>query len=172
MSKTAPLFFVRVIIGCGLILGTSAHVLPAPADPDWKEFVVPGFGTRIDYPAGIFSVSQGKPEIGEGERLSTADNRASLTIYSRTNEASETPATYLRKHLKFAQSGVQYRRVTPSFFAISTASEDTIYYSRCNFSYRQAAAIHCFDLVYPQREKRAWDAIVTRISLSLRPLRG
>jgi hypothetical protein len=44
-----------------------------------------------------------------------------------------------------------------------------IYYSRCNFG---GAAIHCFDLAYPQAEKRAWDAIVTRISLSLRPLRG
>jgi hypothetical protein len=29
--------------------------------------------------------------------------------------------------------------------------------------------IHCIDLQYPRREKRAWDAIVTRISLSLRP---
>ena len=29
-----------------------------------------------------------------------------------------------------------------------------------------------FDLVYPQQEKRSWDAVVTRISLSLRPLEG
>jgi hypothetical protein len=28
---------------------------------------------------------------------------------------------------------------------------------------------HCFDLVYPQEEKREWDPVVTRISLSLRP---
>ena len=41
-----------------------------------------------------------------------------------------------------------------------------IYYSRCNFSAPRGASIHCFDLVYPQREKRAWDAMVTRISLS------
>jgi hypothetical protein len=31
------------------------------------------------------------------------------------------------------------------------------------------ARIHCIYLTYPQREKRARDAIVTRISLSLRP---
>jgi hypothetical protein len=66
----------------------------------------------------------------------------------------------------------QYRRVTPSFFAISAEREGMIYYSRCNFSTLRGATIHCFDLVYPQSEKRAWDAIVTRISLSLRPLRG
>jgi hypothetical protein len=28
------------------------------------------------------------------------------------------------------------------------------------------------DLVYPQEEKRAWDAVVTRMSLSLRPREG
>jgi hypothetical protein len=48
--------------------------------------------------------------------------------------------------------------------------DDTIYYSRCNFSRFGTPAIHCVDLVYPAREERAWDAIVTRISLSLRPL--
>jgi hypothetical protein len=145
---------------------------PSPSDPDWKQFVVPDFGTRVEYPAGIFSVSEGKPEIGEGERLSTADRRASLTIYSRANDSGETPASYLHKHLKLAQSGMQYQRVTRSFFAISMEREGTVYYSRCNFTYRRAPGIHCFDLVYPEREKRAWDDIVTRISLSLRPLRG
>jgi hypothetical protein len=65
-----------------------------------------------------------------------------------------------------------YQRVTPSFFAISVLKDDTIYYSRCNFSRSETSAIHCFDLVYPASEKRAWDAIVTRISLSLRPLQG
>jgi hypothetical protein len=32
-----------------------------------------------------------------------------------------------------------------------------------------AGVIHCFDMKYPQEEKRFWDAVVTRISLS-RPL--
>jgi hypothetical protein len=45
-------------------------------------------------------------------------------------------------------------------------------YSRCNFSTRVRRAIHRFDLTYPQVEKRARDAVVTRISLSLRPLEG
>jgi hypothetical protein len=44
-----------------------------------------------------------------------------------------------------------------------------IYYSRCNFSGSSTHTIHCFDLVYPQEEKTAWDPVVTRISLSLRP---
>jgi hypothetical protein len=170
MNKVAQLLLPRIFIAL-VVLGPSS-LLAVPPDPDWEQFVIPGFGTRIDYPAGIFSVSEGKPEIGEGERRTTPDNRASFTIYSRTNDTGDTPGSYLRKHLKLARSNVQYQRVTPAFFAISMGREGTIYYSRCNFSYGRSPSIHCFDLVYPQQEKRAWDAIVTRMSLSLRPLRG
>jgi hypothetical protein len=169
MSKATLL--IRIAIGCALLMATPAG-FAIPSDPDWKEFVVPDFGTRVEYPAGIFSISEGKSEVGTGERLSTSDKRASLTIYARANEAGETPAGYLRKNLRMPNSVIQYRRVTPSFFALSTEREGMIYYSRCNFSALRRATIHCFDLVYPQPEKRAWDAIVTRISLSLRPLRG
>jgi hypothetical protein len=171
MNKSAQILLYRIILGCPLLLVAPEHALAAPSDPDWKEFQIPDLGTRVDYPAAVFSVSDGKSEVGMGERLSTADRRASLTIYSRANETGETPASYLRKNLRMSQSVIQYQRVTPSFFAISAEREGTIYYSRCNFSEFHGQNIHCFDLVYPQREKRAWDGIVTRISLSLRPLR-
>src|SRR5262245_19486865 len=147
MNKAARTLLSPIIIGCSLLLGASA-IFAASAEPNWKEFLVPDFGTRVDYPAGIFSVSQGKSEVGTGQRLSTADERASLTIYARTNNGAETPATYLRKNLRMPDSIIQYRRVTPSFFAISAEREGMIYYSRCNFSARRGAAIHCFDLVY------------------------
>jgi hypothetical protein len=168
MNKTARISVKRIILGCFLMLGAPGptFAFATPSDP-WKEFLIPGFGTRVDYPAAVFSVSDGRSEVGTGERLSTSDGSASLTIYSRANETGETPASYLRKNLRMSQSVIQYQRVTPSFFAISAERESTIYYSRCNFS----ESIHCFDLVYPRREKRAWDGIVTRISLSLRPLR-
>jgi hypothetical protein len=91
-----------------------------------------------------------------------------LTVYVRENEDGDTPASYLRKNLR--QRVLQYERVTRSFFAISMERDGTIYYSRCNFSRWARGSIHCFDLVYPQDEKRAWDPVVTRISLSLRPL--
>ena len=69
------------------------------------------------------------------------------------------------------RSALDYTRIARSFFAISSEHDGVILYSRCNFS-RAGRAIHCFDLVYPQEEKRSWDAVVTRISLSLRPIEG
>ena len=131
---------------------------------DWQTFEVPEFGTRVEYPARIFT-AVGEAEKGVGRRFESKDGRAILSIYARENEDDDTPASYLRKNLR--QRTLDYERVTRSFFAISSEREGVILYSRCNFARR---AIHCFDLTYPQEEKRAWDAVVTRISLSLRPL--
>ena len=104
MNKSAVILLYRIILGCPLLLVAPEHALAAPSDPDWKEFQIPDLGTRVDYPAAVFSVSDGKSEVGMGERLSTADRRASLTIYSRTNETGETPGSYLRKNLRMSQS--------------------------------------------------------------------
>ena len=71
-----------------------------------------------------------------------------------------------------ALTALDYERITPSFFAISAERDGLIFYSRCNFSSDVGGAIHCFDLVYPSAEERAWNAIVTRISRSLQPREG
>jgi hypothetical protein len=136
---------------------------------DWRTFEVPAFGTRIQYPASIFTPA-GRPEMGIGQRFERADRRAVLSIYGSPNEGGETPRTYLRKHLRVKRSELEYVRLARSFFAISSERDGIILYSRCNFSGGPHGAIHCFDLKYPREEKRGWDALVTRLSLSLRPL--
>jgi hypothetical protein len=165
---------MRALIVLGFLLLLSLG--PAQAQrrglegADWDLFVERQFGTRVEYPAGVFSISQGRSKRGIGERLRTRDGRAELSIYSLPNEARDTPATFLRKNLGVTLGRSDYRRVTGSFFAISAHRGGTIYYSRCNFSSNAGGAAHCFDLTYPEREERAWDYTVTRISRSLRPL--
>jgi hypothetical protein len=144
---------------------------PAGGPPEWRTFEVPEFGTRVQFPANIFAPA-GQPERGSGQRFERADGRAVLSIYSRPNSTGENPATYLKHNLRVDRSALDYQRVARSFFAISWERDGVILYSRCNFSGRGHRAIHCFDLSYPQEEKRSWDAVVTRISLSLRPLEG
>jgi hypothetical protein len=137
-----------VLVAASVLSGADARVPPRQSDAlDWQTFTIPGFGS-----------------------LRTSDGRAVLTIYSRENDTAETPASYLKNNLRLARSALDYERITPSFFAISSVRQGVIFYSRCNFSSEMGGAVHCFDLVYPQREQRAWDAIVTRISRSLRPL--
>jgi hypothetical protein len=163
---------LRIAVASLMII-SSGHAQVRQQMPrlEWRTFVVPMYGTSVEYPAGIF-IPAGDPEKGVGKRFDSTDGRAILSIYSRDNEARDTPASYLKNNLRVGHTALDYERVTNSFFAVSMEREGLIYYSRCNFSRRPGAAIHCFDLVYPRGEKRAWDAVVTRISLSLRPLEG
>ena len=154
-----------------LALSTPARSLDRRSNMEWRTFTVQDFGTTVQYPANIFFPA-GRPGKGIGQRFKSADGQADLSIYSLPNEVGETPATYLRHNLRMNRSALDYTRIAKSFFAISSERDGVILYSRCNFSKRGRGAIHCFDLLYPQQEKRSWDAVVTRISLSLRPLEG
>jgi hypothetical protein len=165
-------FLPGIMVALVSLLQTNAYAqLRDQGSAEWRTFEVPEFGTRIQIPASVFAPA-GEPERGSGQRFERADGRAVLSIYSRANDTGENPATYLRHNLRMDRAALDYVRITRSFFAISSEREGIILYSRCNFSTRLRRAIHCFDLTYPQEEKRAWDAVVTRISLSLRPLEG
>jgi hypothetical protein len=157
-----------VFLRLGLIGAAAAQAGPSTAALGWRTYVIPAFGTRIEYPAAILAPA-GTPKTGIGERFESQDGRAVLSVYARENTAGESPASYLKNNLRVPPAGLDYRRITGSFFAISMERDGQVYYSRCNFSGTNGGATHCFDLVYPQKEKQAWDAVVTRISLSLQP---
>ena len=172
----ASLLVIGIITASVLLMDTTSSEAGLTAEQKqktqstagWTTFSIRQSGTRVDYPATIFLVSEGKAENGTGERFRTSDARASFSVYSMANDAGETPAVYLRNNLRRPRSALQHERVTSSFFTISEETKDAVYYSRCNFS--NDGRIHCFDLIYPLQEKRAWDSVVTRISGSLRPI--
>ena len=90
-----------------------------------------------------------------------------LAVYSQRNEG-ENPARYVEKNFKVPRKTIDYKRVAPTFFAISAVHAGEIYYSRCNFPNGSSGPIHCVDVIYRQSEKPFWEPVVTRISLSLR----
>ena len=143
--------------------------LPGHGDSSgWSVFSDPQYGTRVEYPS-LFSVSDGGPQLGTGQRFVTPDGRAEIEIYSLPNSAHYTPRTYLAAKMKIDPATLHYKRVSARFFALSAAREGKIYYTRCNFSNGSGGMIHCVYLGYPQSEKSQWDGIVTRVSYSLRP---
>ena len=84
---------------------------------DWQRFAIPRYGTTVLYPARIFA-PVGEAEKGVGQRFESSNGRASLSIYSRDNSAGETPIAYLKNNMRVARAGLDYERVTRSFFAI------------------------------------------------------
>ena len=127
----------------------------------WTTYRIPQTGTSVDFPSSIFTEEARRPD-GHGQRFRTSDGRADLTIQAAPNVSNDTPAVFLAK--KNPPSRIQYKRVTPRFFAVSSYKGDKVWYDRCNFS---GGLVHCVLINYPASEERAWDGIVTRISLSL-----
>lgn len=127
----------------------------------WTRYSIPETGTAVDLPSSIFTEEAGRPD-GYGHRFRTPDGRADLTIQTIPNAAKDSPAAFLAK--KSPPSRIQYKRVTPRFFAVSSYKGDKVWYDRCNFSEK---LVHCVLINYPASEEHDWDDIVTRISLSL-----
>jgi hypothetical protein len=121
-------------------------------------------GMAFDFPAHIFSLESSE-EVGEGILFSTPDNRARIRVFGFRNEANDTPRRYLRRIANAEQARFTYVRTTPRFFVASGTHDGMIFYRRCNFFGDKR--VSCFQLDYPEGEKREWDNIVTRISLSL-----
>jgi hypothetical protein len=142
-------------------LASSAQVVSAQP-VKWKTYLIPETGTSVDFPSSIFTEEAGRPSDGFGQRFRTADGMADLTIQAAPVGSDVSPAAFLAK--KNPPHNIQYKRVTERFFAISSYKRDKVWYDRCNLS---AGFIHCVLINYPAREERAWDDIVTRISLSL-----
>src|SRR5205085_4780536 len=110
-------YLLSGVVGLVLVIfGGQAEVWAEITSLDWRIFEVPEYGTRVDYPARIFGPA-GEPEKGVGQRFESAEGSAVLSVYSSENEAADTPVSYLRKNLR--RFGLDYERVTRSFFAIS-----------------------------------------------------
>ena len=144
-----------------LALSLASVTVPA-AGAEWQRFVIPSTGTSVEIPVTIFSEETELPDGGIGRRFYTDGRRADLTVQSVANPSSDSPATFLAK--KNPPSGILYKRVTPSFFVVSSIRNDRIWYNRCN---RSAGYMNCVLINYPRAEKRQWDSVVTRISRTL-----
>jgi hypothetical protein len=155
-----------IVAALAFIVWCVAAAARPAGEPGWTTYT-DGYGTVLDFPANIFTHAEGAPPVGSGRRFRTADGRAEVSIYTIANAEHATPRSYLSRHLKSDFSHLDYDRVGDRFFAVSGIVRGKTFYSRCNFEGRRGA-MHCVYLAYPAAETRAWDALVTRMSLSLR----
>jgi hypothetical protein len=139
----------------------------AEGSSGWGQYRDKELGLTFDLPAHIFSLDsakRGRP----GTLFSSPDGRAQVRVFGSVNKTNDTPRQYLRRTAGPDQANFTYVRTTSRFFVASGTRDGMIFYRRCHFSSSAAKRIGCIQLDYPQREKRAWDAAVTRMSRSLR----
>ena len=138
--------------------------ISSAAAAEWRKYAIQESGLSVDIPVTVFTEDAGAAEGVAGRRFFTGDRRADLTIKSFPNSGNDSPASFLEKMQPPA--GIQYKRVTSHFFAVSSIKDGRTWYNRCN---RARGFMNCILINYPAAEDRQWDAIVTRISLSLAP---
>jgi hypothetical protein len=146
-----------------LLMGLALLTSPA-LGAGWQRFEIPRTGTHVEMPVSIFTEEAELPDGGVGRRFFTSDRRADLTVQSIENPGGVSPSVFLAK--RNPPPGIRYRRVTPTFFVVSSVRKDRIWYNRCN---RSPGRLHCVLINYPAAEKRQWDGVVTRISHTLGP---
>jgi hypothetical protein len=150
-----------VSLSTALFVGLASGIAPA-AGAEWQRFAIPSSGASAEIPVSIFSEETELPDGGVGRRFYTDDRRADLTVQSVANPGDDSPAAFLMR--RNPPPGIVYKRVTPSFFVVSSVRNDRIWYNRCN---RSPGYMNCVLINYPRAEKRQWDSVVTRISLTL-----
>ena len=163
----------RTSVAAAIVLTAAAASCPsfAEIDADWRSFDDRASGTHVEYPAVIFSVSEAS-QSGDrpGQAFATRDGRAHLAVFAVHNPGRRSAAAFIASNLRVPASTLHYQRTTSSFFVVSGIHDDNIFYARCNSS-ADHTRLHCINMVYPAREKRRWDAVVTRISRTLRAAR-
>jgi hypothetical protein len=161
-------WLVAITLGSLLVMADTAArqetASAAERSPGWGRYRDRDFGMAFDFPARIFPLKSAE-QGGEGVLFSTPDGRARLRVFGFRNEANHTPRGYLSRIANFKQARFTYVRTTRRFFVASGTRDEMIFYRRCNFF--RDKRVGCLQLDYPVQEKRAWDDIVTRISLSL-----
>lgn len=164
MSRLCALIYFIVLV---IVTPESASAQQSDGE-DWRTYADPKLGTSVQYPAGVFSVETGAEQRQPGRLFETPDGRAKLSVYTMPNDHRDSPASFLKTHLRVNSGIFDYRRVTSRFFVLSGVRQGVVFYSRCNFSKNPPHRIGCIYLQYPEEETKSWDRIVTRISLSLR----
>jgi hypothetical protein len=132
-----------------LILSVFLATNTSAAGAEWQTYTIPESGLKVDVPVSIFVEEAGATNTVKGRSFLTRDRRADLTIRAMPNPGNDPPAMFLEKMQPPAR--IQYRRVTPAFFAVSSIRNGRTWYNRCN---RVPGFMNCVLINYPAAEER------------------
>lgn len=156
-----------IISALGMLTLSSA----AAAEDDWQILRNPRYGFSLAYPNSLFTLEK-TTESGDGHFLRAQPPGARLVAGVIVNEQGHTPKSYMRyvASRSYAQYKITYRKVGPSWFAISGESNGWVFYEKVQFSCN-ADLISSFAIIYPSSSQRVLNPVIERMEDSFRSAR-
>lgn len=141
--------------------------VPALAEGGWKHFENSRFGFSIDVPAGL--IEGDPPENGDGATFTSPDGTAELRVWgSYLVDSSLKQDAAMRRQGEIEEGWrISYAPVKKAWFVYSGTKADRIVYAKGVSACGGDVALY-FRIEYPKSEKKQYDALVTRLSHSLK----
>jgi hypothetical protein len=152
----------------GFLLLVLMFTAPAIAG-DWTSYTNARFGETIDIPPGFVN-DVGEPENGDGLTFHSADGKAELLVWGNNLVDEDFKADGQSRVSDETANGwdVSYQKDAGEQWSVYSGSKgERIMYARAIASCKGTQALH-FRIEYPGAQKKEYDAIVDRLSKSLK----
>ena len=147
-----------------LAIGLLAIAVPTAAAPAYPNtYVNARYGYSIAYPSDL--KPQPESENGDGRVFRSADGSVEARVWGAYNTSGQTPAELAGEAASDCTSAPSYGRVAATFIAISCRAGANILYAKTLI---RGDVLTAFQITYPAAAHARWDAVVTRMSGSLR----
>ena len=139
---------------------------------DWSSYYNDRYGVTIDVPPGFVQFGDA-PGNSDGLTFASADGKAKLLVWGG-NIVVENFKEELRESFESDRAegravsyGASNKQKTMSWAVYSGTRDDMIIYEKSIASCKGTQSLH-FRIEYPVVQKRAYDAVVTRLGKSLK----
>jgi hypothetical protein len=152
--------------------GSSRSVAEWTQTLDWETYRSERFGYSLLFPASMLEQRSETPD-GRGIELSSKDGFVRLKVLAVDNSDNISIGEYRAAILRefSANNQLKYGPMGQSWFVLSGARGDSIYYQKVLFAC-SGRIINAFALTYPEQQKREFDSVVTTIEKNFHPTAG
>jgi len=145
-----------------LVFGTAGSTL-AHAE-SWTRYQGGVDRCRLDYPSHLFDL--GRMDSEKVQWFSGPDKNTYFRVSSISNEEQLTPREIRAEYVKEkGKADLVYERTKTDFLVLSGFRGSNIFYTKVALS-PDNETVCVLHISYPRKAKRAFDAVVTRMSRS------
>ena len=150
----------------GAAIGIVVCVAAAPAFAKDTVYGNARYGYTVAYPPDLFK-AQPESGNGDGRAFTSRDGSTEFRVWADYAAASEPPAQLASMaEQDCARKPAGYRVVKPTLVAVScTTADGKVFYEKLLI---HGGLTTAFEMTYPVAQKTKWDAVLSRISASLR----